>query len=392
MFQHMMLALSAVLALALGAAHPVEAQPPRTLGAASAVHPEPFALVTTLRELADGRVLVADPLGRSLLALSADLRTSTPLGQLGEGPDEYAQPDAVWPLPGDSTLLVDLGNARLTVIAPDGRFARTLPIVLGGFEPGRPPRTLIPGGVDGLGRLYFRGAPMAVGGAPADSVDVFRFDPATEETERVARVKLPGMQTRESGGANNREVRVSPVPLAASDTWAVAPDGRVAVVRSAPYRLDWVADGEVARSGRPVPYAPVAIRSPEQEEWEEERGRSGGIAMSMDVNNGQATLSLQRMAGGPPSDLASLPWPEAKPPFVEGTVRVDRMARVWVRRSLPAGEPALYDVFDSAGELVASIRFPEGRRLVGFGNGVLYAAHIDEFDLIFLERYPLPAL
>ncbi len=81
--------------------------------------PEGFGLLSNVRELPDGRVLVADPLGQILAALDMDAGTMDFWGREGGGPQEYRQPDAVHALPGDSTLLVDLGNARLTVIALD---------------------------------------------------------------------------------------------------------------------------------------------------------------------------------------------------------------------------------------------------------------------------------
>ena len=81
-----------------------------TLGEAEAVYEEAFSVVSTVRELADGGVLVADALGQVLVHLDMDAGTADTLGSVGEGPDEYRQPDAVWPLPGGRTLLVDLGN------------------------------------------------------------------------------------------------------------------------------------------------------------------------------------------------------------------------------------------------------------------------------------------
>ena len=71
-----------------------------------ATFPEGFAFVQRVRELTDGRVLVADPLGQVLLIVNLAAGTADTLGGVGQGPEEYRQPDAVWALPGDSTLLV----------------------------------------------------------------------------------------------------------------------------------------------------------------------------------------------------------------------------------------------------------------------------------------------
>ena len=120
-----------------------------------------------MRELPDGRVLVADPLGGELYAVDMDAGTRTVVGRRGQGPGEYQQPDAVWPLPGDSTLLVDLGNGRLATLGPDLAFGPTRPIAQGDFQPGTPPMIALPQGVDGRGgSTSARWAARAGGSSP----------------------------------------------------------------------------------------------------------------------------------------------------------------------------------------------------------------------------------
>ena len=124
------------------------------LGEPEAVFPEPFAVVSTVREFEDGRVLVADPLGQIVVRLDLDAGTADTIGAVGEGPDEYRQPDAVWPLPGGRTLLVDLGNGRLTELTPELRFGETRPFAMG--NPGGGGMLMVlPQAVDDRGRVYF---------------------------------------------------------------------------------------------------------------------------------------------------------------------------------------------------------------------------------------------
>jgi len=77
-----------------------------------ATYAEGLGHVERIRELPNGRVMVADPIGQALLLLAQDLSSADTLGRVGSGPQEYQQPDAVFPLPGDSTLLIDLGALR----------------------------------------------------------------------------------------------------------------------------------------------------------------------------------------------------------------------------------------------------------------------------------------
>ncbi len=98
--------------------------PTLLLESPQAVSPQDFSYFHTVRELAGGDVLVADPFSQALFRVDLDSGTRTRIGGVGEGPSEYQSPDAVWPLPGDSTLLVDLGNARLTTLDPHLEFVR----------------------------------------------------------------------------------------------------------------------------------------------------------------------------------------------------------------------------------------------------------------------------
>ncbi len=60
---------------------------------------------------------------------------------------------------------------------------------------------------------------------------------------------------------------------------------------------------------------------------------------------------------------------------------------VWVQRHVPAGMPPLFDVFDGEARLKSRVTLPQGRELVGFGRGVVYAVRSDDYGLQWLERY-----
>jgi hypothetical protein len=57
---------------------------------------------------------------------------------------------------------------------------------------------------------------------------------------------------------------------------------------------------------------------------------------------------------------------------------------------VPAGEESTYDVFDTSGNLLETVLLPHGKRILGFGEGVIYVVACDEFDLNYLERYGMP--
>lgn len=373
------------LVLSLSLCSSLSAQQARevTLGAPAAVHPGEFSMITGLRELRDGSVLVSDPIETRLIRLDPTLRRETPLGRVGPGPGEYRQPDGLWPLPADSTLLVDLGNNRLTVITPEGRLGESR--VLAEPSPnGRGLTLMMPNGVDRRGRVYFRG------GLPGqDSLPVMRLDRATGQSARVAMLRGPSVNRQESGGANNRREVTGPVPLAPSDGWAASPAGRVFVVRAADYRVEVTQpDGSITR-GAPVRWSPVRVTDKDKEEWRSELQRGGGIAVNMENRNGQLSMSLSR-GRMPPDATRADNFPEVKPPFDPAEVFVDGKERLWVRRHQPAGSVALYDVFDERGSLMMSVRLGASRQVAGMGANSVYVVRYDEDDLQHLERYALP--
>ncbi|MFV1986629.1 MAG: hypothetical protein ACC682_05085 [Gemmatimonadota bacterium] len=359
------------------------------LGQPVASFAEAFGLITGVRELSNGSVLLADPLGGMLVRIDPGLTSMETIGSEGEGPGEYRQPDGIWAIGGDNSLLVDLGNARLTVVDADGNLGDGDPIVIPG-DGGGPGSIMmaIPGGTDADGNVYFTGGVYGPDGA-RDSIELYRVKPGSSEPRVVAMLKAPEMNVETSGGANNRNVSVSPVPLGAADTWGVAADGGVYIARVGDYSVEYIsASGSRAR-GDAIDYRPVRIRMAEKEEWDDERARNGGVGVSVTIDNGRRQVSMSR-ATGRRSELNALDWPEDMPPFASARMRVDSEGNGWVRRNMKAGEPAVYDVFNTSGERVKSVRFLPDRALIGFGDGTVYAARTDEFDQQFLEKYDLP--
>ena len=375
-----------IVALALAPAT-LLAQQPRTLdlGRPTATHAEPFGLIGGLRERQDGTVLIADPTDGVLRQLDRTLARATVVGGTGSGPGEYKQPDAVWALPADSTLLVDLGNNRLVRLGPDNGFGSYRPIIAG-EGPGQMQLMLVRG-VDARGRLYFRGMPSP--GGEADSLPVQRAGTNGENPQTVAMLKGPEMKTTTSGGPNNRSTSSQQVPLSPTDGWAVSRAGLVYLVRANDYHVEVITPTGAVVRGAPIAYEPVRITDAEKEEFLTESRRQGGLSIGVQNENGQMSFSLGR--GAPRSDRTrELPWPETKPPFDAGDLWVDGLERLWVRRHLAAGQPPRYDIFTPNGQRVAMVTLGANRRVIGMGEGTLYVARNDDDDLQYLERYVLP--
>lgn len=361
--------------------------PPVSFGMATAAFEDGLGSMRGVRELDDGRVLVADGFGAAVIAWKpgggADTLTNT-----GQGPEEYRTPDGLFPLPDGATLLVDLGNARLTRIEADLGFGETWPIARGGPNAGM--TMMIPVGTDREGGIYFQQRLDGMAGI-SDSAAVARFDPATGETSEVGRVRLAEQTRVESGDANNRSVNIRPVPFSNQDAWNVAWDGRVAVARADGYRLEWLDRAGGVTRGPAIPYEPVRVRRADQDEWLDQLG--GGLRVEATDDGSGMRMSMSRApSGSSNADRSDFEWPDEKPVIPAGAVAVDAEGRAWVRRHVPAGEAHLYDVFDAGGQRVAQVELPEERRLVTFGAESAYLVRSDEFGFAWLEKYPMPAV
>jgi hypothetical protein len=222
-----------------------------------------------------------------------------------------------------------------------------------------------------------------------DSMQVRRLDPATGEIESVARLAPPPLNRSTSGSGGRQEERVMPIPFGPEDAWAIGPGG-LAILRAEPYRLERVRpDGEQV-VGPEIDWRPVEVKRADQEEWLD--ALSGGLMVMVTEENGVRNTNFRRGGRPPGLDLESFEWPETKPAFAPRSAMVDFAGRVWVRRYVAAGEPALYDVFGSDGRVAGQVELPPDRRLVGFARDHVFMARTDELDFQWLERYPEPTI
>ncbi len=377
--------------IAAAATGPAEAQQAATTLQVDASFPEPFSNIIGLRELSDGRLIVSDRLEEAVRILDFETGLYDEIGAVGQGPGEYRMPGPLLPLPGDSSLLIDLGNMRMTVFGPNGEF--------GGSEPLIGPAGLlfIPRAADGRGRIYSDQLINIAGDevqGDDSRIPVTRLDRATGIIDTLVMIEppqTPSLRTvrrevgdeSDDGGLSFSGLGGIPA-FPAQDAWGVGPDGSIAIVRVGDYHLELVRPDGVRLGGPPVPYTPVPITQEDKEAFAD-RLASRAVAYMQTVD-GSGPRSNRTMAL-PRPDLDDIVWPEAKPPFPVGGVTLTPEGEVWVRRYVAFGEPESFDVFDEEGRLIRRVNLPEGRQVAGFGRGTLYAVYIDEDDLQWLERY-----
>jgi hypothetical protein len=377
--------------LGLGVAPLVAQQVPTVaLGTPTATYAEPFTLISSVRELPGGKVLVVDARDKIVQLVDLTSGNATKVGREGSGPGEYQFPRSLLAMPNNETFLVDPMQNRFLRIDATGKVLETISYPAG-FGPG-----LQAVGTDAQGRIYWEGSSFGIGGGGGqltfnqsssgeveqnDSVPVIRWDRRTNKMDTLARVKGPQMKVNLGGSSGQRTVMIRQQPYSPRDGWGVAPDGRVAMVRSGEYRVDVARPaGGVAR-GPAVGMRPLPVTARDKEEFLKTQRNAPRMVRTVG-GNGAAPPA-------PPEPTAEdYEWPVNKPFFDAATVRMSPAGELWALRSRPAGdEIPVYDVFGANGQLVRRVTFPAKTRLVALGEGTIYVARTGEDDLQYLERY-----
>ena len=368
--------IALVLALVQGQAAPAAARL-----SSPDVLPHEFSLIRGLRELPDGRVVVSDWI-EEVVAV-ADFRSGSvrPLGRKGSGPLEYRLPGTLLALPGDSTLLLDEGNGRFAVIAPDLRIARS-------YANNRPGagHSIYPRAVDRQGRIYFTIPRWADRTPPGgDSASVARWTPDGDRIERLVTVlgSAPRKNSRVPGHPN---IMFSP-----QDAWQADADGRIVVVRSDRYRIESHAPDARVTGGPATPHTPLRTTRRDRTDFVARFLNSSAISGRGEGASGLAQLpaamksreAIERM-------VETQEFAPVRPAFTDRGPWLAPDGLLWVERSVPSGAAPLYDRFDRNGLRRAPVTLPAGRRLIALGARGIYAAAVDADGIETLERYAVP--
>jgi hypothetical protein len=327
-----------------------------------------------VRELPDGRLLLSDFREPALWVVDLRAGTSERLGRSGDGPGEYRQPGGIYAGRADTSLVLDRGTSRVLLVTPDGRIAGSRAIGVRGTTVASSADQDLQR-LDASGTGYFVDPQAAFGslraGRPSDSVSLWRYDAARQRADTVGMLREPERRLISAAG---NVVRTRTVLFSPADGWGVAASGRVALIRAAPYRVDWVEpDGRVTR-GPVTAHSVVQVTAADRERVAGRR-ETIGTAAPGSVSGSTNTEPL---------------FADTKPVFKRDDIIVSPEGHVWVGRQLPAStRQEVYDVFDHRGMRIDRVELPAGSRVIGFGKGAVYVSESDQDDLPHLRRYSL---
>ena len=331
-----------------------------------------FAHISAAHEIPDGRVLISNAKGPTLLLLDPVTGSVTPVGAAGGGADRYASPGGLYAGSGGTTLLLDRAQARVFTISRTGELTGSRSIARRGVTSSSD-ADVDQQRIDANGLAYFVDLHRPGESLGAKESTLVRFEANAQKSESVAKLRRAEVHTVPAGDGLTLGRRVIGSP---ADGWGVAPDGRVAVVRADPYRVEWHAPGGQVTRGPVIDYVPLPMTEADKKHFAS--NRRGGVSIGP--------------VGGPPTDLSKLQllFAPTKPPFEPDGVLVSPDSVVWVLRTAPIDASAvIYDVFDGTGRRADRIELPGNARIVGFGQGVVYARHVDEAGRCELRKYGL---
>ncbi len=370
----------------------------KSLGKPDAEFKAPFTDVTSIRELRDGRVIVSDLRDRVVQRIDFTTQTASKIGREGAGPAEYALPTRLFAANGDSTLLVDPMNRRMLYI---DTHAQARSVLAPEFSDGKRVNDL-PFAVDKEGALYFYNTRSADGGRTHLDAVIFRMVNGAAHSDTVAVLAVVKGEMSGSSSMPGGLIRLfTNLPMAPLDVAAVAPDGRLAVVRHTDYHVEWIARNGVLTKGPPQPYTPIQLSDAEKSAFLKTLIRPGSIIV-FGPNGGAKDASAP--SGGSskkvppiPADIRALlddkgmTWPSTVPPFSANAASVARDGTLWVLRARAYDDSIpTYDLFGARGQLTGRIALPKNTKLIGFGNGTVYLSRKDDDDLAYLQRYRIP--
>lgn len=355
---------------ALGACNTTAPSDPRALQPANATLDHEFTSILSVRELRDGRVLIADEGDNRLVVANLSTGQVEGVGAVGAGPGEFERAGRLFSLPADSTRMVDQGNGArwlllvgtqvvATIAPPDSALLVAGANLSGAAESG-----------DILTLRYARGATLPSGVIQGEAT-ALRVRRASGETDTVARLRGRDMLLRESGPPPNPDRMMFQVIYSDPEPALMFDDGWVAVARRTPYRVEWYPPKKAPIRGPPIRWTAPKVTDAEKQAWE---------------NRAVARLGKPLAFGA-----RIVPFADEVPPFRENGLLATPDGALLIAKARWSGSNGTeHDLVDRRGVLVSALKLPDAERVVGFGRKSVFTAVRDVDDIERLQSHPWP--
>lgn len=340
-------------------------------GKPAASIPESFTKISGVQELSGTLAVATDNMEGKVLLVDFGRGTVKQVGAKGDGPNEYRYPSRPIAAP-TGAYVFDTYMRRAFVIGRDGAITAMKTLPEGPLSRVR--------SADGTGRVYFEGSDFDPNtGGFSDSLPVVRWDPATNRVDRVARVYGGGrVRIQRNGSVASLAREITPFPHL--DAWTALPDGRLALVRHDPFRIDVVSTSGTITAGQPIAATAIPVTARERD-WYRKANTPPRMGAAM-VGGGTGPQSMTPQW----EDSA---FPQTFPAFIGEDVLSTPDGQIWVPRSFTSADKTRkYEIYDASGRPTGTAIADVHSRVVGFGPKSVYVARTNpDDDLVFLLKY-----
>jgi hypothetical protein len=326
----------------------------------------------------DGRIVVLDAQGQHLKVFGTDGTYERTIGGPGGGPGEIgvATQSSMLIAPGDTIVMVDLGNQRVNLYLMDGTFVRSFPVDLAA---GFPFRWEV--AADGRLVVQFRKLDFTGAAANADTMDVIAVQHLDGTVGDTLMQVLSGKTVQFSGGLPEWNFFV-PEPLwalwgdrilqAVNDNYRIGvygPDGALERVLEKPFTLTPVTDADQAPMKRALREAMLDQGAPPQLATQLVDTRlhfaPNYPAFAQMLEGPFGTILVQLI-----EPISSLSEEERESfDFASGSMA----SRYW-------------DVFDDQGRYLGQLTMPLRFQPVEFRDNEIYGIQRDELDVQYVVK------
>jgi len=325
--------------------------------------------VAGAQRLSDGRIVVANSGTSELRFYDASGRFLSKSGRKGGGPGEFDVLRWLGILRGDSLVVYDWRNRRVSIFDADGKFARAFTLrTVAQAPPSHVHLALFADGsvLIGAQRLFASGQITA--GVYHDTIFYLRFDQQGVLSDTIGR--HPGADVYIL--AQDQGIELVPLPFAASPHSGAYMSGFY-FGRGDSYEIGYYsAEGKLVRSVRSV--QPDTRVSAEDIEHYIHRQLA-------EIEDEDERREIEHLYTG-------LPFPQTMPAYSD--VLVDADGNLWVEDYRPPGDDQpRWKVFDPDGTLLGTVETPPRFRVYQIGSDFVLGRWTDELDVDHVRMYRL---